>query len=243
MEFTTKAYIELLELLRHNGYNFCLYPESETVKKSVIIRHDVDFTIEKALEMARLEHDLAVKSTYFILLSTNFYNVFSKESFEKIKQLQSLGHEIGLHFDEKRYDIKTIQDMQKHVEMEAEVLGKLINTDIKVVSMHRPSKRVLENDIQFHQLINSYSPKYFKSMKYVSDSRMNWREDPVETIESGKYEKLHILTHPFWYSTKPETMEVKLMKFLKQSIRERYDFMYDNFTALDQVIDRKEITG
>ena len=72
---------------------------------------------------------------------------------------------------------------------------------------------------------------------------MNWREDPIETIESGKYEKLHILTHPFWYSTEIETMEVKLKDFLKQSISERYDFMYDNFTALDQVIDQKEITG
>lgn len=243
MEFTTKAYIELLDLLRHNGYYFCLYRESETVKKSVIIRHDVDFSLEKALEMARLEHDLAVKSTYFILLSTNFYNVFSKESFEKLKQIYSLGHEIGLHFDEKRYDIQTIRDMQNCVELEAEVLGKLLKTDITVVSMHRPSKLVLENEIPFRQIINSYSSKYFKSMKYVSDSRMNWREDPIETIESGKYEKLHILTHPFWYSTEIETMEVKLKDFLKQSISERYDFMYDNFTALDQVIDWKEITG
>lgn len=243
MEFTTKAYIELIGILRHNGYNFCMYPESETVKKSVIIRHDVDFSLEKALEMARIEYDLDVKSTYFILLSTNFYNVFSKESFEKLNQIQSLGHEIGLHFDEKRYDIQTIRDMQNCVELEAEILGKLLNTDIKVVSTHRPSKLILENDIQFHQMINSYSSKYFKSMKYVSDSRMNWREDPIETIESGKYEKLHILTHPFWYSTKPETMEVKLKEFLKQSISERYSFMYDNFTALDQVIDWKEITG
>lgn len=243
MEFTTKAYIELLELLRHNGYYFCLYRESETVKKSVIIRHDVDFSLEKALEMARLEHDLAVKSTYFILLSTNFYNIFSKESFDKLIQIQSLGHEIGLHFDEKRYDIQTIEDMQKAVKMEAKILGNLLNTEVKVVSMHRPSKLVLENDIPFHQIINSYSSKYFKSMKYVSDSRMNWREDPIETIESGKYEKLHILTHPFWYSTEIETMEVKLKDFLKQSISERYDFMYDNFTALDQVFDWKEITG
>ncbi|WP_342598762.1 hypothetical protein MHB48_14950 [Psychrobacillus sp. FSL H8-0483] len=243
MEFTIKAYIKLLDLLRHKGYYFCLYRESETVKKSVIIRHDVDFSLDKALEMARIEQDLAVKSTYFILLSTNFYNVFSKESFEKLKQIESLGHEIGLHFDEKRYKIHTIEDMQKSVELEAEVLGKLLNTDINVVSMHRPSKLVLENDIQFHKLINSYSSKYFKSMKYVSDSRMNWREDPIETIESGKYEKLHILTHPFWYSTEIETMEVKLKDFLKQSISERYDFMYDNFTALDQVIDWKEITG
>ena len=78
----------------------------------------------------------------------------------------SLGHEIGLHFDEKRYDIQTIRDMQNCVELEAEVLGKLLNTDITVVSMHRPSKLVLENDIQFHQIINSYSSKYFKSMKY-----------------------------------------------------------------------------
>lgn len=241
MEFTIKAYVALLELLMFKGYNFCSYQESDIYEKCVILRHDVDFTLDKALQMAIIENSLGIKSTYFILLSTDFYNVFSKQSFKKLQQIMQLGHEIGLHFDEKRYNIKTINDMEKHIENELNIISDLLNYQVNVISMHRPSDLVLENDIQFKNIINSYSFKFFKSMKYISDSRMNWREDPIEIIKSDNYQKLHILTHPFWYSATNETMEYKLREFLNKAISERYEFMDDNFTALNQVIGWKEI--
>lgn len=241
MKFTIGAYEQLLELLRGNGYDFCLYQESEQQRKTVILRHDIDFSIEKALEMAKVETRLGIKSTYFVLLSTNFYNIFSKQSHEKLKQIMLLGHEIGLHFDEKKFDIKTAEDMKQHVVFETDILSRLLNQKVNVISMHRPSKIILENDLQFEHLINSYSSKYFNGMKYISDSRMHWRENPIEAIESGRYQKLHILTHPFWYSTVLETMEWKLKSFLHQSIHERYDYINENFRDFEQVIDRKEI--
>lgn len=241
MEFTYRAYTDLVQLLHDERYEFCSYHDVEKFKKTVILRHDVDFTIEKALEMAILENEIGVKSTYFVLLSTDFYNVFSKESFEKLEKIMSLGHEIGLHFDEKRYDIKSVEDMSFHVKKETNILGELLNKEIKVISMHRPSKLVLQNDIQFDHLINSYSSFFFKSMKYLSDSRMNWREDTYEVIKSNKFNKLHILTHPFWYSNDTEKMEYKVNEFLNGALRDRYNFMNDNFKHLDEVIKRKEI--
>lgn len=241
MELTIEAYRRLIELLRSKGYPFCLYHEADNYEKSVILRHDVDFTLKKALEMAEVEHEMGVKSTYFILVTTDFYNIFSKRSYESIMRILSLGHEIGLHFDEKRYDIETVDEMKKYVEMEADLLGKYLNIDIKVVSMHRPSKLCLENDIQFDHLINSYSSKYFKSMKYISDSRLHWREDPIEIIESGKYKKLHILTHPFSYTIDKKTIETKLRDFIIKAIDERYNQIDENFTALDQVIRKEDI--
>ncbi|CAM5183396.1 Polysaccharide deacetylase OS=Ureibacillus acetophenoni OX=614649 GN=SAMN05877842_104127 PE=4 SV=1 [Ureibacillus acetophenoni] len=78
-------------------------------------------------------------------------------------------------------------------------------------------------------------------MKYISDSRLNWREDPIEIIESGKYKKLHILTHPFSYSINKKSMETKLRDFIKKAIDDRYNIIDENFTALDQVIKRDEI--
>lgn len=243
MEFTMNAYVQLLELLKNKGYHFCFYEECDNYEKTVILRHDIDFTIDKALEMAKIEKQLGVKSTYFVLLTTDFYNIFSKQSYEKLKEILSLGHDIGLHFDERRYDLKTMKDMEQHLEMESKIIEKLLNNKVKAVSMHRPSKLLLEKDIQFNHYINSYSSKYFKTMKYISDSRMNWREDPIQVIESALYKHLHILTHPFWYSSKKETMENKLKDFLTQAIQDRYDFLDNNFTALDQVITRKEISS
>ena len=241
MELTIEAYRRLIELLRSKSYPFCFYHDADDYDKSVILRHDVDFTLSKAVEMAEVEHEMGVKSTYFILVTADFYNIFSKRSYERLIKILSLGHEIGLHFDEKRYEITTVDEMKKYVEMEAELLSKYLNNEVKVVSMHRPSKLVLENDIQFDQLINSYSTKYFKSMKYISDSRLHWRENPVEIIESGKYKKLHILTHPFSYSVDKKSMEAKLKDFIIKAIDDRYLQIDENFTALEQVIRRDEI--
>ncbi len=60
MELTIAAYRRLLELLRSKGYPFCFYDEADQYEKSVILRHDVDFTIEKAVEMAEIEHEISI---------------------------------------------------------------------------------------------------------------------------------------------------------------------------------------
>jgi len=241
MEFTIDAYRQLLNLIRSKGYPFCFYHEADLLEKAVILRHDVDFSLDKAVEMAKLEHEMGIRSTYFILLTTDFYNVFSKRSYEKLNRILSYGHEIGLHFDEKRYEIHSIDNFKKYVELEATIIGNLLNIDVKVVSMHRPSILVLDNDIQFDHLINTYSSKYFKKMKYLSDSRLSWREDPIATIESGRYKKLQILTHPFSYTTEYKSLETRIRDFLKKAIYDRYDYINENFTALNQVVRKEDI--
>jgi hypothetical protein len=238
MEFSYDAYIKLINILKEHGYTFCDYNDiiNNENEKTVIMRHDVDFDLEKAVKLGLVEKEQGIKSTYFILLSTNFYNVFSKSSYERINILISLGHKIGLHFDEKRYDIKSIEDIKKHVIFEAKILSNLLDKQINVVSMHRPSKMTLENDIKFNGIINSYSSYFFKKMKYISDSRMNWREDIIDIISSKKYGRLHILTHPFWYSNENQTMEYKLKTFLNEAIIERYLNMNNNFRNLEEII-------
>ena len=107
--------------------------------------------------------------------------------------------------------------------------------------MHRPSKKFLEMNLEIPEMINSYQKEFFENFKYVSDSRMNWRENIKEIINSNKYEKLHILTHPFWYEDKEDTMKNKLKKFLENSIIDRYYALDDNLKDLESVISKEEI--
>lgn len=106
--------------------------------------------------------------------------------------------------------------------------------------MHRPSKWILENDIQFEGIINSYSKKFLSDFKYLSDSRMHWREDILGIIESEQYDKLHILTHSFWYSDENETINEKLVKFIDKAKIERYYSLKDNIRDLDEIINEGE---
>lgn len=236
MHFTCEAYKHLINTLKSCGYEFCFYSNANDYKKSVIIRHDVDFQLDKALEIAEIEHELGIASTYFILLASDFYNIFSKRSYSIIGNILSLGHKIGLHFDEQRYCVESIDDLKSNIEFEAEIMGKLLGQKIEVVSMHRPSKLILDSNIQFNNLINSYSYKYFKEMKYLSDSRMNWREDVIKIVESRIYDKLHILTHAFWYSHGLESIEHKLRKFIVNAKSDRYSQLRENLRNIDEFL-------
>lgn len=236
MKFTYDSYKSLLKYSMEDGYKISSYSDYHMHEKSIILRHDVDFSPSKALKVAEIENALDVKSTYFVLLSTEFYNVFSKETSEILKRILDMGHEIGLHFDELRYESASLDETKKYIYQEAEILGKALDTKIKTVSMHRPSKFTLESSIELDGLINSYSNKYFRDMKYISDSRMHWREDPHETISSKLHKRIHILTHPFWYNTVNENTKDKLEHFILSSLDERYSCLDNNFRELEEFV-------
>lgn len=103
MNFTYDAYRALLSLLRERGFAVRSYHDYADVPRCVILRHDVDQSLSQALRMAELEAEEGVRSTWFVLLRTDFYNVFSKAGTEALRHIRSLGHEIGLHFDEASY--------------------------------------------------------------------------------------------------------------------------------------------
>lgn len=184
-----------------------------------------------------------VKSTYFVLLTSDFYNVFSKKSCDGLKQIMDNGHTIGLHFDEVRYpellgDVKAVKG--KIIE-EAELLSRAIGCKVDIVSMHRPSQFVLEADIDIPGIINSYGQIYFKKFKYLSDSRRRWREPVDEIIQSERYEKLHILTHPFWYNETEEDIHETVSKFINGGNNFRYQVMESNITDLRSIMAGKEV--
>lgn len=240
MEFTYLAYEKLIKQLKDKGYEFCDYTNYIDGNKVVILRHDIDTSLNKALEIARLENSLGISAYYFILLSTDFYNINSEKSLKILKEIRQLGGKIGLHFDEKKYNLKSKEDYIKYVNYELDILSRVLEEKIDVVSMHRPSKDFLEMDLEIPNIINSYQKKFFNDFKYVSDSRMNWRENIEEIIDSEKYSQLHILTHPFWYSEKMESMEEKLEQFLKLATKERYESLEENIRDFEKIIKKEE---
>ena len=142
-DFTYDSYRALLQTLKTNGYRFCFFDECDNGKKC-ILRHDIDFDIKKSLELARIENKLGAKSTFFVLLKTNFYNPISKSSIDMLKEIVKLGHCIGLHFDEKSYDDNC--DVVRLIKTESDILEKALGFPIRCVSMHRPSKKTLESN-------------------------------------------------------------------------------------------------
>ncbi len=73
-------------------------------KKSVILRHDVDYDPEVARNMAIVEKESGVKSTFFALTSDTSLHLWRNEENRKrmiglYQEIQEMGHEVGLHYD------------------------------------------------------------------------------------------------------------------------------------------------
>ena len=241
--FTYAGYEHLITGLMDKGYVFSSYSDWDRHDKCVILRHDIDYSVMKAERIAKIENDLGVTSTYFFLLTSDMYNVFSKSSVKTIENLILLGHDIGLHFDETTYpdaygNEERIRDL---ILKEAKILEEITGRPVSSVSMHRPSKEILDAGFERPGMINSYGKTFFESFKYVSDSRRRWREPVDEIIESGEYDRLHILTHPFWYNDAECDIHTCVAGFVNSANAQRYRIMGDNITDISAIMDKEEI--
>lgn len=235
MPFTYEAYRGLLALLKKHGYEFKGYDDHEASRRPVILRHDIDFDIGKALAMAELEADEGVRSTYFVLLRTDFYNPLERRNAERLQRVAALGHGVGLHFDETQYEGAV--DAPAAIRREADVLEGLLGLPVECVSMHRPSKAALEADWSIPGMANSYSKELFEGFEYVSDSRRRWRKPVREIVQGGGCSRLHILTHPFWYNETEASLGESLARFAGRASADRMSSLDRNFTDLDEAID------
>lgn len=242
MQFTYQCYSNLISLLKYRGYSICSYHDWMEKDKCVILRHDIDNDIEKALMIAKIENDLGVTSTYFVLVTSDFYNVFSAKSHKLLQSISDCGHAIGLHFDEVRYtDIETPEDIKRYILDEVNLLSTAIGRPVETVSMHRPSKMILEAELNIPGIVNSYGKTFFREFKYLSDSRRRWREPVEEIIESKVYDRLHILTHPIWYNNKEIDIHDTIFQFVNAGNKNRYTAEKENITDLDSIMREDEV--
>lgn len=241
MEFTYSAYRNLLQLLREQGYSIQNYHDYKSAGRCAILRHDIDTSLSQAVKLAELEAAEGVRSTWFVLLRTDFYNAASKAGQAALRRIQSLGHEIGLHFDEASYVPALGPDeIVQNIIKECGLLSALLETRVSSVSMHRPSKTTLEADYAIPGIVNSYGKTFFHDFKYLSDSRRRWREPVLNIVRSGEYDRLHILTHAFWYHEGEEDIARTVGAFIRSANKERYQQMAENITDLPSIVGEEE---
>ena len=77
-------YRDLLQRFKDSAYTFNFFGEQSASHGEIILRHDIDFDTHMALRMAQIETDLGIKSTYFFLLRSNLYNIFSRALFNNV---------------------------------------------------------------------------------------------------------------------------------------------------------------
>ena len=216
LNFTYKGYFKLLDLLKNKGYFLTRFCETrEIAGPRVILRHDIDISPREALKMAKLEHARDEHATYFVMLSSSFYNLLNRENEDSILHIAALGHEVGLHFDVTKYRDISDTELEQAILREISLLSHIMGTQIKSLSWHIPREDMIGRHLDFlerENILNAYDPEFFTEYKYCSDSMMRWRDPLTQYIDCTIYPKLQVLTHPIWYSDTEKQQNVAILK-------------------------------
>lgn len=206
--FSLKHYLGALELACEKGYRFFTFSDYESSKssnaKTIFMRHDIDSDIEHIVnDFASIEHGLGIRATYFFRLTGN-YNLFSPKNYRILKNLTTNGHEIGYHYDFEVFDMANPEKANEQFLASVALLELFLDREIVSAVPHLPVRTngfVLPKELCDCTNIRfqPYSDVFFKEMKYISDSRATWKEGCMCGFIRRKVQKLHILTHPFWW--------------------------------------------
>ena len=205
-EFSYTVYEKLLKALLRSRKNICFRDcaAGDPQRSYLILRHDIDFSPAAALRMAEFEANLGVKATYFVLLSSPFYNLLSEEYVEFPRRLTELEHEVGLHYDVKSMErAAQNEDVIDILRKEIDLLTCLTGTDIKSIAMHNPSLSGID-PFKKTSFVNAYDDKYTKQISYFSDSCGAWRDNFIEQFNNNTIPmKMQLLIHPIFWASSP----------------------------------------
>ena len=203
MEFNLTEYKDALIESQKKGYEVVNFQSAlvNNNERKILIRHDVDFSLDQAVEIAKIEASLNVSATYFIRFHCKFYNALSIDSKNKILNIENLGHSVGLHFEEDFYK----KDMLYNgIKTEKYLLDSFLDNEVDAIAPHEPSRTGrMEYDLQ--ELLNigikyqAYDGDLLNKYTYMSDSSGILKDGFLkEHVEKGT-KNIYILTHPVWW--------------------------------------------
>lgn len=200
-DFTQAAYRNMLQTALDSGYQFGFFDELEDKRhiQTCYLRHDIDVDLKAACKVGSIEADLGIASTYFVMLRSPVYNLFSRANHAFVEQLIEQGHRIALHFDENFSHHFSIP-LAEQIEKELTILKSMFGVDTRVVSFHQPSERILSQTVALSNIVNTYDKDLFQGIHYVSDSNKIWKnEHPTQLFADKKYPYIQLLIHPMWW--------------------------------------------
>ena len=220
--FSYGNYNKMCDCIQKTGL-LCDYRDvlTQGLDQFIVLRHDVEFSPERAYNLAKFENQINIVSSYFFQITNNAYNTLSGYNVGLLKEIHAMGHHIGLHFH--LNGMTDIAQISVRIKYEAELLSYYLGLEVDRFSFHRPTAHVLERNLKIEGLINAYAPEFFTyydadseippqvNTKYIADSKNNWQYTAPYPYPSEKffeeYKRIQILCHPYsWTETGYETL-------------------------------------
>lgn len=253
MDFTIKKYKELVLALNDAGYEFVTYAEyceGRRSDKFIVIRHDVDMSVERARRLAEVENEMEVKASYYF-----------REKFigDDVVCIASLGHEVGYHYEELVTEKGDVERAYVRFMRNVCALRELV--DVKTITMHgSPMSRFDSKDMwrvyDYKKLELIGDPQIdvdWNEMFYLTDTGRSWNgvsrrdkvaervlawkakgwvyektDDVIKALKEGSFPNCVMMTtHPQrWADSWGEWLKELVMQKLKNIIKR---FLIVNF--------------
>lgn len=206
--FSYDDYKRIVEDVKATGLA-CDYKKAINRDKFIIMRHDVEYSVERAYKLSKVEESLDFVSTFFFQWTNNSYNLLSKRNMDMIKDMHERGQHIGLHFA--LNGMTDMNQIRERIKMEMRILSEMFGFEIDTFSIHRPSKDVLRENIKLPGIFNAYQDEFFTfgedidentpvDVKYFSDANHIWRYGYPSAESFKGHDKIQILVHPFGWT-------------------------------------------
>ncbi len=226
-DFTEVNYRKLLRAA-NASYTFVTYEAIPWDSRFILWRHDLDYSINRALSLACIEAEENVTATYFVNPHSEYYNPFEPEQANLLKHILSLGHRLGLHFDATFFNIQNEEQLHSRVAQEGSWLEEVFGVRPDAFSFHNPGVENLQCDANHYGgLVNCYSKRFKTEVSYCSDSNGYWRFRRLhDVLSEGTDPCLQVLTHPGWWQRKPMPPRQRIFRAIlgrAQATVSRYD--------------------
>lgn len=217
MDFNLNIYEQLIRSLKHSGYSFLTFLEAlakenlpdeniekpftsshlhtfTSSQKTVILRHDVDLLPQNSLRFAQIQAEMGIKGSYYFRAVPESWD----ESI--IKEIASLGHEVGYHYENMDVAFGKLKDQRLKAKVKKgsleydnlidaayedfienlEKLRKLV--PVSTICMHGSPKSKFDNkaiwdNYEYKDLGLIGEPYYdvdFDEMFYLTDTGRRW---------------------------------------------------------------------
>jgi hypothetical protein len=200
--FSLDHYRELLDAAKAGGYRFAGFDRPPEAG-DLILRHDVDLSLEAAVAVAEVEAAGGAWSTWFLMTRSVFYNLDSGAGEAAVERLRELGGRIAHHA------VWPDVDLDDRFE--------------PVVAWHNPDPEYMSLAIEGAE--NVMTTRWFDPDHYRSDSNQRWRHGcPHDELRTGAFEWLQLLTHPEIWAYDGATMGTSMESFLDadRALRREY---------------------
>ena len=228
--YSMAGYRRLIAAARDAGFQFASFVEGPSAPgRCLYLRHDVDFSLAAAVELAETNAALGVRGTFFVLLRSEIYNLLSPWSVERIRDLGRLGQEVALHYLEPPGAQN--DDLARRVSEDFETVCREVPTLRRVVSWHNPSERLLSlrGEGTVGGLVNVYSTAFTTESLYLSDSNLRHTGEALEAaLADAPTRHVQLLLHPINWVVGGSSVVDVLAGAWRYVIREREHGMRSN---------------